>query len=69
MRDRAISNPGFSALRVIPAEPSVGKPLPESRVEQPPIIRRAVVVAFALVSLLVITVVADHRGGTKGMGN
>ena len=58
MRDRAISNPGFSTLRVIPAEPSVGKPLPESRDEQPPIIRRAEVVAFALVSLLVITVVA-----------
>jgi predicted PurR-regulated permease PerM len=45
-------------LRVIPAETPVGKPLTESRDEQPPIIRRAEVVAFALVSLLVITVVA-----------
>src|SRR6201999_4479927 len=36
----------------------VGKPLPESRDEQPPVIRRAEVVAFALVALLVLSIVA-----------
>ena len=35
-----------------------GTPLPDSRSEQPPVIRRAEVVAFALVALLVICVVA-----------
>jgi len=50
-------------LRVLPEEraPShetVGTPLPESRGELPPVIRRAEVVAFALVALLVICVVA-----------
>ena len=35
-----------------------GTPLPDSKTEQPPVIRRAEVVAFALVSLLVICVVA-----------
>jgi predicted PurR-regulated permease PerM len=45
-------------VRVLPAETPVGKPLPESKDERPPIIRRAEVVAFALVSLLVICVVA-----------
>ena len=35
-----------------------GKPLPDSKAELPPVIRRAEVVAFALVALLVITVVA-----------
>ena len=35
-----------------------GTPLPDSKAEQPPVIRRAEVVAFALVSLLVICVVA-----------
>jgi predicted PurR-regulated permease PerM len=50
-------------LRVLPNEraPSseaVGTPLPESRTELPPVIRRAEVVAFALVALLVICVVA-----------
>jgi predicted PurR-regulated permease PerM len=43
-------------LRVLPAETTVGKPLPESKEEQPPIIRRAEVVAFVLVALLVICV-------------
>jgi len=44
-------------LRVLPNEP-VGTPLPDSRSELPPVIRRAEVVAFALVALLVICVVA-----------
>jgi predicted PurR-regulated permease PerM len=45
-------------VRVLPAETPAGKPLPESKGERPPVIRRAQVVAFALVSLLVICVVA-----------
>jgi predicted PurR-regulated permease PerM len=50
-------------LRVLPNERSpakqaTGAPLPDSRAELPPVIRRAEVVAFALVALLVITVVA-----------
>jgi len=44
-------------VRVLPNE-AVGTPLPESRGELPPVIRRAEVVAFALVALLVICVVA-----------
>ena len=36
----------------------MGTPLPDSRAELPPVIRRAEVVAFALVALLVISVVA-----------
>ena len=35
-----------------------GTPMPDSKAEQPPVIRRAEVVAFALVALLVICVVA-----------
>jgi predicted PurR-regulated permease PerM len=54
---------GESQLRVLPNEraPSseaAGTPLSESRTELPPVIRRAEVVAFALVALLVICVVA-----------
>jgi predicted PurR-regulated permease PerM len=50
-------------LRVLPNEqaPSrdaAGTPLPDSNAELPPVIRRAEVVAFALISLLVISVVA-----------
>jgi predicted PurR-regulated permease PerM len=50
-------------LRVLPNERSpareaVGTPLADSRAELPPVIRRAEVVAFALVALLVICVVA-----------
>jgi len=49
-------------VRAFPSERivsnTVGAPVPESRDEQPPVIRRAEVVAFALVSLLVICVVA-----------
>jgi predicted PurR-regulated permease PerM len=40
------------------ATPKAGTPLPDSNAEQPPVIRRAEVVAFTLVSLLVITVIA-----------
>jgi predicted PurR-regulated permease PerM len=43
--------------RAQPGEP-VGKPLPDSKIEQPPVIRRAEVVAFALVALLIICIVA-----------
>jgi predicted PurR-regulated permease PerM len=54
---------GESQLRVLPNEHSLrreatGTPLPDSRDELPPVIRRAEVVAFALVALLVICVVA-----------
>ena len=46
-------------MRVLPNErrtrASVGTPLPDSKAEQPPVIRRAEVVAFALVAL------AGHR--------
>lgn len=45
----------MNKVRAIPEKPT-GTPLPESALEQPPVIRRAEVVAFALVSLLVITV-------------
>jgi predicted PurR-regulated permease PerM len=44
-------------LRVFPNQTS-GTPLPDSKAELPPVIRRAEVVAFALVALLVICVVA-----------
>jgi predicted PurR-regulated permease PerM len=44
-------------LRVLPAE-TTGTPLPDSQSEHPPVIRRAEVVAFALMSLLLICVVA-----------
>jgi predicted PurR-regulated permease PerM len=37
---------------------AAGTPLPDSNLEQPPVIRRAEVVAFALISLLLICVVA-----------
>ena len=54
---------GEIELRVLPNEraPSreaTGTPLPDSRSESPPVIRRAEVVAFALVALLVICIVA-----------
>jgi predicted PurR-regulated permease PerM len=44
-------------LRVFPNQTS-GTPLPDSKAELPPVIRRAEVVAFALVALLVICVIA-----------
>src|SRR5258708_11581441 len=43
--------------RVLPSEPA-GTPLPDAKSELPPVIRGAEVVAFALVALLVISVVA-----------
>jgi predicted PurR-regulated permease PerM len=49
-------NSGASPLRALPAETS-GTPVPASKADQPPVIRRAEVVAFALVALLVIAVV------------
>jgi predicted PurR-regulated permease PerM len=54
---------GESLLRVLPTERAPpkdanGTPLPDSKAEQPPVIRRAELVAFALVALLVICVVA-----------
>src|SRR5580698_2011648 len=42
----------------LPGETAAGMPLPDSKTELPPVIRRAELVAFALVSLLVISVVA-----------
>jgi len=49
-------------LRVLPNDrglhPEAGTPLPDARAELPSVIRRAEVVAFALVALLVICVVA-----------
>ena len=54
---------GREQLRVLPNErgpnergpnEAGGTPLPDSKSEQPPVIRRAEVVAFALVALLVI---------------
>ena len=49
-------NSGAGTLRALPVESS-GTPVPDSKIEQPPIIRRAEVVAFALVALLVIAIV------------
>lgn len=50
-------------MRILPTErllpnADAGSPLPDSSSEQPPVIRRAEVVAFALVALLVISVIA-----------
>ncbi|HEY2246336.1 MAG TPA: AI-2E family transporter [Bradyrhizobium sp.] len=49
-------------MRALPTEhlhnDAIGSPVPESRDEQPPVIRRAEAVAFALVALLVICIVA-----------
>jgi len=47
----------FPGERLLP-DAATGSPVPDSPSEQPPVIRRAEVVAFALVSLLVIAVVA-----------
>jgi len=43
-------------VRVVPVEPT-GAPVPDSKLDQPPVIRRAEVVAFALVALLIIALV------------
>ena len=50
-------------MRVLPTErllprAETGSPLPESRSEAPPVIRRAELVAFALIALLIICIVA-----------
>jgi len=55
--------PGESLLRVLPnerahAREAAGTPITEARNELPPVIRRAEVVAFALVALLVICIIA-----------
>jgi predicted PurR-regulated permease PerM len=44
-------------MRVLPVE-TTGTPVPDSKTELPPVIRRTEVVAFALVALLIICVVA-----------
>ena len=44
-------------MRILPNE-AAGEPLPDSTSDLPPVIRRAEVVAFALVALLVICVIA-----------
>src|SRR5580704_8997545 len=44
-------------MRILPVQ-AASTPVPDSRTELPPVIRRAEVVAFALVALLVICVVA-----------
>jgi predicted PurR-regulated permease PerM len=53
---------GELIVRILPGErlhsDAIGSPVPESQSEQPPVIRRAEVVAFALVGLLVICIVA-----------
>jgi predicted PurR-regulated permease PerM len=50
---------GVSIVRVLPTEAATtSKPAPEQEAERPPVIRRADVVAFALVALLVICVIA-----------
>jgi predicted PurR-regulated permease PerM len=61
--DSLSARSGESQLRVLPNEralptENVGTPLPDSKGELPPVIRRAEVVAFALVALLIISVVA-----------
>ena len=54
----AKAGPQKTAAPKAAAPRSAGTPIPDSHAEQPPVIRRAEVVAFTLVSLLVITVVA-----------
>jgi predicted PurR-regulated permease PerM len=49
-------NSGASPVRVVPVE-AAGTPVPDSKLDQPPVVRRAEVVAFALVALLIIAVV------------
>jgi predicted PurR-regulated permease PerM len=45
-------------MRVLPVQTAAGTPVPDSKAELPPVIRRAEVVAFALVALLIICIVA-----------
>src|SRR5437868_4364247 len=49
-------NSGAAPVRVVPVE-TTGAPVPDSKLDQPPVIRRAEVVAVALVGLLVIALV------------
>jgi predicted PurR-regulated permease PerM len=61
--NRHLAYAGGKQLSVLPnerapANHASGTPLPDSKAEQPPVIRRAELVAFALVALLVICVVA-----------
>jgi predicted PurR-regulated permease PerM len=56
--DRKASDRKASPNERQPTNGPEGKPLPDSKVELPPIISRAEIVAFSLVSLLVICVVA-----------
>jgi predicted PurR-regulated permease PerM len=61
LRDRPILfavSKGEIVVRVLPTERLLGSPLQESASEQPPVIRRAEVVASALVGLLLICIVA-----------
>ena len=57
-RQTTVAATRVSKLRAFSAEAAVGKSLPESKEESLPVIRRADVVAFALVALLVICVIA-----------
>src|SRR5581483_5412541 len=63
LRDDSALCRGRSSVRVLPSErllpnghEGASTPLADSGSEQPPVIRRAELVAFALVALLVITV-------------
>ncbi len=49
---------GFAPVKPQELKTTIGAPLPDSKDEQPPMIRRAEVVAIALVGLLVIAIVA-----------
>src|SRR6185503_6458022 len=54
---------GRTMVRVLPSERLLanqpeGTPLPDSKAERPPVIRRTEVVAFALVALLIIVIAA-----------
>ena len=49
----------MSKLRPLTIEPTPSAPLPDSKSEQPPLIRRAEVVAIALVGLLAIAIAAS----------
>ena len=48
---------GFTAVKPQELKATIGTPLPEARDEQPPMIRRAEVVAISLVSLLVMAII------------
>src|SRR5258708_14672771 len=56
-RARWICDPWVKQLRILPVQ-AAGTPLSDSTTQQPPLIGRADIVAFALIVLLVISVVA-----------